>query len=112
MDDLKSSSRGLVVKRQAQGDRLVLTLCGELDLSSCARFEDELRSAEQAECSGRVVLDLSRLAFMDSAGLHVLLSAQERSGANGHELSLLRGPRAVQRMFELTDTDGVFRFDD
>jgi anti-sigma B factor antagonist len=59
-----------------------------------------------------VVIDLSGVEFFDSAGLHVLLDAQRRLREQGTGLFLRRGPRAVQRVFELTDTAGSFWFED
>src|SRR5450755_2543626 len=46
------------------------------------------------------------------AALHTLMQARKRSSENGHQLSLRPGPRAVQRLFELTETLQLFSFDD
>lgn len=62
--------------------------------------------------SGRVVIDLSRMQFLDSTGLHTLLRAQKRWLVTGREFSLLRGPRAVHRVFELTQATRLFTFED
>jgi anti-sigma B factor antagonist len=100
----------LVIRSQARAGARVLALFGELDLASAPQLEYELA---QAEATGvRIVIDLSGLEFIDSSGLHMLLSANRRSKENGHELALRRGPRAVQRLFELTHTQEQFRFDD
>jgi anti-anti-sigma factor len=109
-DGRSTATSQLSIERQAKADRLVLTLRGELDLGSGPRLRCELLEAESARCDGLVV-DLRRLAFMDSAGLHVLLDAHKRARKNGRRFALLRGPREVQRTFELTHTDHLFTFD-
>ena len=102
---------GLVVRATTESDALQLSLYGELDLASSHVLE---RKVQMAESSGtpRLVLDLSGLQFLDSTGLHTLLRVQERWCAGGRELSLLRGPRAVQRVFELTQATRLFTFED
>jgi anti-anti-sigma factor len=49
-----------------------------------------------------VVVDLRGLEFMDSTGLHLLLQAQQQAQDSGRRLVLVRGPDAVQRLFDLT----------
>jgi anti-sigma B factor antagonist len=96
------------VKREA--DALVLALYGELDLGSAPRLGRELESA--ALSRSRLVIDLSGLEFIDSTGLLTLLEANTRCEHNGCGLSLLRGPRRVHRVFEITGTQRELRFDD
>jgi anti-anti-sigma factor len=49
-----------------------------------------------------VVLDLSRLGFVDSSGLHATLELSKRSAAQKTRLVIIPGPAAVQRIFEIT----------
>lgn len=104
-------SANLVIERDQHTDRSVLTLYGELDLASASLLAASLGEAESSGAT-EVVIDLGALEFIDSAGLHTLLDANSRSIARGHRLSLLRGPRPVQRLFELTETASFFAFDD
>lgn len=101
----------LVIESKTEADGIVLSLTGELDLTSAPIFERELRAAESAN-PGQLVIDLSGLEFMDSTGLRALLLARERAGGNGHRLKLRRGPRQVQRVLELTKTVDAFEFED
>jgi anti-sigma B factor antagonist len=101
----------LLIESRTEDDRLVLSLRGELDLTSVPQFERELREAE-ATNPRLLVIDLSGLDFMDSTGLRALLQARERAKGDQHELMLRRGPRQVQRVLELTKTLDVFTFED
>jgi anti-sigma B factor antagonist len=101
----------LQIESTARGDAIVLTMKGELELTSAPVFERELRAVE-ATNPRRLVIDLSGLEFMDSTGLRALLLARERAQADGHELALRRGPRQVQRVLELTKTAEAFEFED
>ena len=99
----------IAVKREAES--VVVSLTGELDLATVEAFDRRLREAESAS-PVKLVVDLGRLAFMDSTGLQTLLRAAERAHSNEYELALRRGPNQVQRVFELTRTTEAFKFDD
>ena len=59
-------------------------MCGDHDLSTAPTLVDELDEAFDADVP--VVVDLSKVSFIDSAILNALLSARERSLAR-HERS-------------------------
>jgi stage II sporulation protein AA (anti-sigma F factor antagonist) len=59
-----------------------------------------------------LLIDLSRLDFMDSTGLAVMIRAQRAAQANGHRLSLRHGPTHILRLFELTGLLDHFTFED
>jgi anti-sigma B factor antagonist len=87
-----------------------LTLVGELDLATLHVLEQELDQIAASE--KRLVLDLRRLEFVDSSGLHALLRADRRFSDAGGQLTIVRGPRAVERLFRLTGLDTRLRIID
>jgi anti-anti-sigma factor len=78
-----------------------IALRGELDLSSAAKLQEELRRVE-ATSPPVLVLDLSKLVFLDSTGLRCLVTADERAREAGRRLVIVRGPDPVQRVFAIT----------
>lgn len=80
-----------------------IVLVGELDLGTAERVEQELRRVEEAGSSA-LVLDLSGLTFIDSTGLRLVIETGTKARERGQALSIIRGPDAVQRVFELTRT--------
>lgn len=92
---------------------VVHTICleGELDLASAGDLEDELVRAEQTDVES-IIVDLSGLRFIDSTGVHVLIGARARSIEDSSRLALLRGPPAIQRVFELTGIVDLLPFAD
>jgi anti-sigma B factor antagonist len=78
-----------------------VALKGELDLSTVNKVEEEIESLE-AGGAKLIVLDLSRLTFLDSTGLRCLVTADQRARDAGRRLVLVRGPDAVQRVFTIT----------
>jgi anti-anti-sigma factor len=88
--------------RTEDRDGLVhLALVGELDLSTVAKVQEELRRIE-ASSPATVVVDLSKLTFLDSTGLRCIVTADERAREAGRRMVVVRGPDAVQRVFAIT----------
>jgi anti-sigma B factor antagonist len=91
--------------RTEDRDGLVhLALVGELDLSTVPKVQEELRRIEAAS-PGTVVVDLSKLTFLDSTGLRCIVTADERAREAGRRIVIVRGPDAVQRVFAITRLD-------
>jgi anti-sigma B factor antagonist len=88
--------------RTEDRDGLVhMALMGELDLSSVAKVQEELRRIE-ADAPATLVVDLSKLTFLDSTGLRCIVTADERAREQGRRIVIVRGPDAVQRVFAIT----------
>lgn len=85
------------------GDHWV-TPFGEVDVATAAALEQDLLAVEQSDAQ-RIVLDLSRLIFMDSTGLHLLVRAHERSLVTGNRLGIVRGSHAVHTTLRLTGAE-------
>ncbi|MGA9160960.1 MAG: STAS domain-containing protein [Actinomycetota bacterium] len=79
----------------------VLSLAGELDLSTVGLAEDALFQIEN-EVEGPLSLDLRRLVFIDSTGLRFVLTAHARAAEHGRPFEIVRGPDPVHRVFLLT----------
>ncbi len=79
-------------------------LRGELDLSSAERVERELERVE-SERPELIVLDLSGLTFLDSTGLRLIVTADQRARQSDRRLAVVRGPATVQRVFTITKLD-------
>jgi anti-sigma B factor antagonist len=56
----------------------------------------------------RIVLDLGKVPFLDSAGLGELVACQKRTRQKGGDVRLLRPTRRVRDLFELTELTRVF----
>jgi anti-sigma B factor antagonist len=100
--EARSGNLAVTVADESEG--YALELFGELDLATTGLLEEELRAAEDSPAPS-IVLDLSGLTFMDSTGLRSVLVADRRLRRSGRRLCLVRGPRAVDRVFTLTGAD-------
>lgn len=81
------------------GEVQVVTVGGELDLSTVAQLDDYLA---QLDPGRPVVLDLHHLTFLDSTGLSVLIDNMHRVRATGGTLTIRRPSPPVARTLEVT----------
>lgn len=92
-----------IITERRDGQTLV-ALVGELDIASAPRFEEGLTEVE-GDSPGVLVLDLRRVDFIDSTGLRAVIAADERARAAGRRFVIVRGPAAVERVFNVTQLD-------
>jgi anti-anti-sigma factor len=89
------------------GDHTVLTVGGEVDIVTVEAFHNALRDAQR---SPKVVVDMSDVTFMDSAGINALVAAYHRVGPDC-ELRLVGLRPNVRRVFEITGLLELFSVD-
>jgi anti-anti-sigma factor len=97
------------VRNSVGPDGSVVAPHGELDLSTCDQLAEALDAALLSDAE-RVLLDLRGLQFIDSNGLKAILVAHATAAERGTEFVIRRGPDSVQRVFEVTTTDGHLTF--
>jgi anti-sigma B factor antagonist len=100
---------GLTVTAVGDGE-VVLTVTGEVDSLTAPDLRAALDAVLADPACRRLVLDVSAVAFMSSAGLSVLVTTREDAHAREIDFRLagLDGNRAVRRPLELTGLVGLF----
>ncbi|MFC8128702.1 STAS domain-containing protein [Streptomyces sp. NPDC057302] len=97
----------LLVEVRAEGPSVVVTPAGELDHHTADVLREPLEACLDDGFS-RLVVDCSRLEFMDSTGLNVLLGARLKAEAAGGGVHLAAMQPVVARVFEITGAEAVF----
>lgn len=96
----------LAVQQTSEGQRLRISLVGEMDLANTETAETTLREA--LLCGKDVVIDLGKLEFLDSTGVAMLVATMREGG---ERLSFLPSEHeAVRRLLSLTGLDGRMSF--
>jgi anti-anti-sigma factor len=87
-----------------------LRLVGELDISTSGLLAERLAGlSEQGEV---MLLDLDELGFIDASGARVIAEAAEAARQDGWSLTITRGSRPVQRLFQLLELTHTLPYDD
>ena len=93
--------------KEQEGDVVIVTPQGEfLDASNAEQFKRD--SAALLAGSSRVVFDMSRLQFVDSAGLGALLSCMRKLSGAGGDLKLIGLTKPVRATFEVSRMHRIF----
>ncbi|MEJ8278650.1 STAS domain-containing protein [Pseudonocardia spirodelae] len=85
---------------------VVVHVHGEIDTMTAPVLSERL--AERIGSTDLLVVDLSRVTFLGSAGLAALVEAKERIGTTGGRLRLVCGSHAVTRALEATNLMSLF----
>ena len=87
----------------------VLTLDGEIDFHLSPEVAASLR-AIVANKPKRVVVDLSKVTYLDSSGLAVLIDGMQNTQEYGGKFSLAAMQEDLRPVFEIACLDQVFKF--
>jgi anti-anti-sigma factor len=78
-----------------------LTVAGELDIATAPQLEKEVR-AMLGQAVGHLIIDLSRVSFIDSSGLRMFFVLSERARAEGWRLELVRPSPQALSVFQIS----------
>lgn len=89
----------MTIEKIAEGNKLTIALSGRLDTTTAPKLETELKQ----NISGveKLVLDLTALEYLSSAGLRVLLSAQKVMNRQGC-MVVRNVNEVIMEIFEVT----------
>lgn len=88
----------------------VAALDGDVDLAVVERVEADLDGAAGSGVPSLVV-DLTRVTYLDSAGVHLLFKLAHRRHAAGGATRLAVAPGPVRRVLELTGVEATLAMD-
>ena len=94
------------ITKKVEGEKLTVALEGRLDTLTAPELEESLSSA--LEGIKELVLDLSGLEYLSSAGLRVVLSTFKTVSAAEGKMTICNANEMVSKVFELTGFGNIF----
>ena len=94
----------MTINKNTEGSKLTLALSGRLDTTTAPELEEFVQSSLAGVID--LVLDLSKLEYISSAGLRVLLSAQKIMNKQG-SMVVTGANEIVMEVFEVTGFDEI-----
>ena len=91
-----------------QNQKRVLKLAGPLTIATLYEFQNIVRTNSSAS----LVLDFSRVPYIDSAGVGALVGAYVRHKKEGHSLTLAGVSERVRGTLKVTQVEGFFNYTD
>jgi HptB-dependent secretion and biofilm anti anti-sigma factor len=92
---------------QVDRDDARISVKGEFTFTDHGPFKEMVLQLLDTKAAA-IVIDLSRLEFIDSAGLGMLLLARDEAKKNDRQLILKHPSGQVKRMFSVTKFDTLF----
>jgi anti-anti-sigma factor len=94
------------LQTETEGSSALVRIRGDLDLQVVDQVADALAGIESDEPE-LLVIDLSRLSFMDSTGMGVIAAAHIRAVDAGRRFAIVTPPAGVKQAFERTKLNEV-----
>lgn len=107
MPDLKTNIDAVPSARH-EGDVLIVTIRGEIDLHSSPELRTELLALLQKTGAKRMVLNLSEVPYMDSSAIAVLVEALQRLRKVGGKVILTDLQPRVKGLLEIARLNSIF----
>ena len=89
----------MTINKTQNGNSMTVAIKGRLDTTTAPQLEAELKSS--LDGITELTMDLSKLDYISSAGLRVLLSAQKMMNKQG-EMKVAGANETVMEVFEVT----------
>jgi len=105
--DLVEPSTILVVNSRVADGRAVVEIAGELDLSGTQTVSVAVRGLlEESPSVERIEIDATKVAFIDSTGLHLLLDLQANAADRNVAFEVAAASDAFRRVVEMAGVAG------
>ena len=95
----------MITNQKREGNKLTVYIHGKIDTSAIPVLEEELISS--LDGVEELVLDLSDMNYISSAGLRVFLTAQKRMNAQG-KMTMVGVNETVEEIFDITGLLDIF----
>jgi anti-sigma B factor antagonist len=96
------------VEQDITADTVIVRVRGDLDHTTITHIDDQLHAATALPTpSALVVLDLSRVSFLGSDGLSLLIANHRQCAMRRCQLRIVATTSAVLRPIALTGLDGI-----
>lgn len=97
----------IVSTTQYDPQTLVLELSGKLNFSARKSYQQTINQAE-ATTPRTIILDLTQVSYIDSAGLGLLALSHKKLTGAGIQMCLASPQESVMQILELTNMDKMF----
>jgi anti-anti-sigma factor len=93
------------------GDECVLTITGDIDTACADEIGDLGVGTLGSHCIRSLIVDMSRVTFIDSSGMGALVRMYHEAKGHGKRLTLRNPSEAVAKVLSLSALDTVLRIE-
>jgi anti-sigma B factor antagonist len=92
----------LFIEYKTEEDKDILILNGEVDAYTAANLKKEILELTDSAKANPLVLEMSRVSYMDSTGIGVIIAGYKSAKKNGGTLIVQGLSSRVKRLFDIT----------
>lgn len=89
------------LETESEGTSVLIRIRGDFDIQVVDQVTEELGRVESGE-PDLLVIDLSKLSFMDSSGMAAVAAAHVRARESDRRFAIVRPPAGVRQAFDRT----------
>lgn len=86
-------------------DTLIVELSGEIDHHVAGKLRKDIDDEMMVYCAKHLIMDFSKVTFMDSSGIGVVLGRYKKVNAGGGTVLIRNADRLVK---QILDMSGIF----
>lgn len=94
-----------------QGDYYLIELIGDLDIYNNKKFKEKLADIYE-ELDKDIVVDCTKLEYIDSTGLGSFISLLKLTRDEEKEITVKNLKKNIKKVFKITDLDKLFNLGD
>jgi anti-anti-sigma factor len=98
----------LVPTARKEGDAVIASVCGEIDLHNSPELRVALLGVLMKEQPKKIILNLGQVPYMDSSAIAVLVETLQRLRKTGGRLFLTQLQPRVKGLLEIARLDSIF----
>jgi anti-anti-sigma factor len=107
MADLKTDN-ALIPAARSEGEAILLTLRGEIDLHNSPSVRTTLLGFLEAHKPKKLILNLEQVPYMDSSAIAVMVEALQKLRKTGGKIYLTHLQPRVKGLLEIARLDSIF----
>jgi len=103
-----SSTSALIASAKQEGENLIVAIKGEIDLQSSPDLRVALMEMIKKQAPKKLILNLSKVGYMDSSAIAVLVELLKKMNASGGKVCLTALQPRVKGLLEIVRLNTIF----
>ncbi len=99
------------VRFKKDGFTLIVSIEGEIDHHTSRLLKERIDSKFIMEPVKNIIIDLSRVTFMDSAGIGLIIGRMKRASSVGGSMSIRNPKPEILKMLKMSNIDNLIKKD-
>ncbi len=98
----------MTINKEAKGSKLTMAIEGRVDTTTAPELDNQLKDSIEGVTD--LILDFTKVEYVSSAGLRVLLSAQKTMNKQG-QMKLIGVSDDIKEIFDITGFSEILSFE-